>query len=61
MRKKGCLVVKRRVNDKVFIFVNGEEIEVVVTKIQEHQVSIAFIADRDKVAVIREEAMEKNE
>lgn len=54
---KNCLQLKRKVEQRVYIIVGGEEIEIIVGHIYENSVSLIFKADKDKVVILREEVL----
>lgn len=55
-----CLNIKRKEEQKVFIYVGGEKIEIIITKIWMKSVALAFKADRDKVKIVRDNAHDKD-
>lgn len=58
---KNVLTLKRKVEQKVFLYVGDEEIEIVVTKVWLKSVSLAFKANRDTVRIVRDNAHEMEE
>lgn len=61
MGKKNCLQLKRKLGEKIYVVVGGEEIEITLKRIGEFSIDLVFEADKDKVAIMRSELLKEQE